>query len=121
MKNLKCEFTKPAEGPLEMPKTISLLINSIYYFLECVFILDLRDHYRLVVLHRGHVLTDSDYESIRGAKIAFAKLYRKKAWREGVKPELSILYDPEDGWLDDKTKDIDQPPIPPILPFDFIE
>lgn len=62
-----------------------LLINPAYYFLECVYILYKKGHYRLVVLHNSRVLTYRNYRTLRGAKIAFQKIYKNKAWKEGVK------------------------------------
>jgi hypothetical protein len=62
-----------------------LLINPAYYFLECVYILYKKGYYRLVVLHNGRVLTYRNYRTLRGAKIAFQKIYKNKAWKEGVK------------------------------------
>ena len=62
-----------------------LLINPAYYFLECVYILHKKDYYRLVVLHNSRVLTYRNYRTLRGAKIAFQKIYKNKAWKEGVK------------------------------------
>jgi hypothetical protein len=88
------------------PTTISMLINSVYYFIECVFILDFHDHYRLVALHGGKVLIDANYETIRGARIAFSKLYGDKAWSKEVKAKWSRFYDPDACWLEEKTKDI---------------
>ena len=82
--------------------TISLLINSVYYFIECVFILSLCDGYRLVALHNGRVLTDASYESLKGARIAFTKLYSDKAWRRGTKAQWSHFYDPDLRWLEEK-------------------
>jgi hypothetical protein len=89
----------------EKVQAMSLLINSIYYFIECVFILSLPDCYRLVVLHNGRVLTDVCYETLRGAKIAFSKLYHHKAWAKGVKAQWSHFYRPDADWLDEKIKD----------------
>jgi hypothetical protein len=86
----------------EKAPSMSRLINSIYYFIECVFILSLPGCYRLVVLHNGRVLTDSCYDTLRGAKIAFSKLYRHKAWAEGVKAQWSHLYQPDADWLEEK-------------------
>lgn len=85
-------------------RAMSLLINSVYYFIECVFILSLPHRYRLVVLHNGRVLTDACYETLRGAKIAFSKLYGHKAWTDGVKAQWSHFYDPDAQWLDEKIK-----------------
>jgi hypothetical protein len=83
---------------------ISLLINSAYYFIECVFILHRYDHYRLVALHNGIVLTDAPYKTIKGARIAFSKMYKKKAWSDEVKAEWSCFYDPDAGWLEEKVE-----------------
>ena len=79
--------------------TISLLVNSIYFFLQCVFIIKAEDGYRLVALHNGKVLTDITYDSLRGARIAFSKLYGNKAWEEDVKAQWSHFYDPDSRWL----------------------
>jgi hypothetical protein len=62
-----------------------ILINPAYYFLECVYILYKKGYYRLVVLHNSRVLTYRNYRTLRGAKIAFQKIYKNKAWKEGVK------------------------------------
>jgi hypothetical protein len=87
---------------MKKTKEISLLVNSAYYFIECVFILRLRDHFRLVALHHGTVLTDACYRTLKGARIAFAKKYKKKAWKEEVKAEWSVFYDPDNRWLEEK-------------------
>jgi hypothetical protein len=62
-----------------------LLKNSVYYFLECVYILYSKGSYRLVVLHNNRLLTYKNYNSLKGAKIAFQKIYKGKAWKAGVK------------------------------------
>lgn len=85
---------------------ISLLINSAYYFIECVFILHRYDHYRLVALHNGIVLTDACYKTIKGARIAFSKRYKKKAWSDEVKAEWSCFYDPDTRWLEERVEEI---------------
>ena len=90
-------------------KRISILINSIYYFIECVYILILHDHCRLIVLHHGRVLTDKRYKTVRGARIAFAKLYKHKGWKEGIKAQRSHLYDPEAKWLEERSGDVRLP------------
>lgn len=69
-----------------------LLINPAYYFLECVYILFKKDYYRLIVLHNGRVLTYRNYRTLRGAKIAFQKIYKNKAWKEGVKANWAHPY-----------------------------
>ena len=64
---------------------VLLLINPAYYFLECVYILYKKGYYRFVVLQNSRVLTYKNYRTLRGAKIAFQKIYKNKAWKDGVK------------------------------------
>ncbi len=92
----------------EQIREISMLINSIYYFVQCGLILNVpKDKcYRLVVLHNGRVLTDSSYKTVRGAKIAFARMFQDKSWAEGVKPEWSHFYNPDISWLNLRTKEV---------------
>lgn len=86
----------------EKPIQISLLVNSIYYFIESVFIMAVNKGYRLVAIHQGRLLTDEIYKTARGARIAFLKLYGNKAWRNGVKAEWSRFYPPEPEWFGEK-------------------
>jgi len=62
------------------------LTNSIYYFLSMVFILNVGDNYRLIVIRHQHVLWDKIYHSLKDAFQAFSRNFKKKAWEEGVKP-----------------------------------
>ncbi|MCP4213701.1 MAG: hypothetical protein GY765_03545 [bacterium] len=61
-----------------MDINISILITSIYFQLDRVFILNCREKYRLIVYHRGRMLTDVFYKSAKGARIAFLKEYGYK-------------------------------------------
>jgi hypothetical protein len=88
----------PPKEHIEM----SILHNSVYYFLEHVFILCQGDSYRLMVLHHNRLLLDRNYRSLRGARIAFQKLFRHKAWKEDVKSIWSHCYPPDDDWLEEK-------------------
>ncbi len=54
--------------------------------------------YRNPNLHYHQLILDKTFQSLRGARIAFAKLSRKKAWKEDVFPEWSEFYEPEDNW-----------------------
>jgi len=81
---------------------ISRLINSMYYFIECVFILQEKNKYRLVALQHNRVLMDKYYPTIRGCKIAFDKLYKDKARAEDVKANWTGFYDPDKDWLEEK-------------------
>jgi hypothetical protein len=87
-----------------------LLINPAYYFLECVYILYQKGYYRLVVLHNNRVLTYRNYRTLRGAKIAFQKIYKDKAWKEGVKASWTPPYVDNYGLVKEKdTTAADEP------------
>lgn len=73
---------------------ISILTNSYKYFLENVMIIDYRDHFRLLVIHEHEVLMDRSYQSFKGAKIAFAKLFDERKWKHNDLPEWSRFYNP---------------------------
>ena len=81
---------------------ISLLINSAYYFIDCVFILREEGLFRLIVLHNGVVLKDSYYRTAKGARVAFQKQFKRKAWTDAVKAEWSCFYPPELNFLCNK-------------------
>lgn len=68
---------------------ISVLLNSIYYFLQYAFIITAKNDSRLVVIHNNRVLMDHHYKTLRGARIAFQKKYKTKAWKNGVKANWS--------------------------------
>ena len=90
------------QGINSLSPTLMILINSVYYFLECVYIMKQKDHYQLVVIHNSRVLTYRDYKTPKGAKIAFQKLYREKAWKEGVKADWTHPYKVDHHWLKEK-------------------
>ena len=83
---------------------ISLLINSIYYYLECVFIHHGENDYRLVVFEfdRKEASLARRYKSLEDAKMAFEELYRRYACDETVKPGWSHPYDPDEDWLEER-------------------
>ena len=86
-------------------KEISILINSIFYFINSVFIIRNNDAYRLVAIHKGKLLIDNPYKTLRGAKIAFARLFGKRGWKEDLKANWSIFYKPDARWLKEKRKE----------------
>lgn len=70
------EFPNQSTPPGVVP-TVSLLIAPHHYFLHKVFFVVYKDCFRLVVWNnRKGILTNSLYSTIRGAKIAFSRLYR---------------------------------------------
>jgi hypothetical protein len=86
---------------------ISRLINSIYYFIDCVYILKLKNKYRLVALQHSKVLFDKYYPTVRGCKIAFQMMYKEKAWSDEIKAQWSHFYDPDIEWLEEKCKNLE--------------
>ena len=83
---------------------ISVLSNAVYYFFQRVFIVTENNSYRLIAIHNGEILVDEKYKTSKGAKIAFLKLYWYRAWQDGVKPEWTDFYTPDDEWLGDRFK-----------------
>ncbi len=84
---------------------VSILSNAVYYFFQRVFIVTENDSYRLVAIHNGELLADEMYKTPKGAKIAFLKLYWYRAWQEGVKPQWTHFYTPDNDWLDEITSE----------------
>ena len=80
---------------------ISMLLNAIHYYLDCVMILHLGYQFRLLVFHRSSVLLDRQYTSLKGAKIAFHKIYRHQACIDSVKARWDE-YVPECSWIEKK-------------------
>ncbi len=96
-------FTR--EGPGNSGE-ICILINSIFYFIGSVFIINNNGNFRLVARHNGKILMDKPYRTLRGAKIAFSKLFNYRGWKEDVKAEWSVFYVPDPQWLKEKSKGI---------------
>jgi hypothetical protein len=78
---------------------ISNLINSVFFFINYAFILNKGEAYRLVAAHKGEVLFDKSYRTLRGARIAFARMYRDRGWKRDIKPEWSHFYVPDKHWV----------------------
>jgi len=89
------------ESPGE-PGKICVLINSAFYFINWVFIVRNNVSYRLIVNHSGKLLMEKDYRTLRGAKIAFSKLFRHRNWGKNVKAEWSPFFEAESRWLKEK-------------------
>ena len=97
---LRCCRFKPFSETM-----ISRLINDIYFFLHRVLIINIDDDYRLLVIKNNRVLWDKKYKSVRGARVAFAKLFLEMGWKKGVKPQWSHMYPPDEDWLDNILKE----------------
>ena len=80
---------------------VTNMINAILFFLQHVLIINIDDDYRLLVIKKNRVLLDKKYKSIKGARIAFSKLFLEMGWKQGVKPKWSHMYPPDEDWLMD--------------------
>jgi hypothetical protein len=82
---------------------ISLLINSVLYFLDHALIKTENRKFRLLVVHNRIKLIDKTFKNIRGARISFSKLFAKRRYKS-TKAEWSSLYPPESLWLEKMLK-----------------
>ena len=89
-------------GKEEHKAKLYRLVNNGYFFLRYVFIMEDDLDYRLVVIHDNRLLTDRIYKSLRNAKGAFSRMYNRKAWKKGVKPEWGVFSPPGPGWIRNK-------------------
>ena len=94
---------------------ICMLINAVYFFLESVFIVIAEDHCRLVIIHNHKLIVDQCYDSLRGAKIAFYRMYKNKGCIPGVNNEWSSSYVPDKKWLLQKLNTHPQPMFQPQI------
>jgi hypothetical protein len=84
---------------------VSILENSVYYFLSHVFIMKKSGMYWIVVLRDNRLLTYCSYKTARGAKIAFSKLY-ESGWKENVKAKWGPFFNPDNHWLGERLKKV---------------
>ena len=84
----------------EKSPKVSILINSSHYLLCRVFIVEDKRQFRLIVFSQGKLLTDMTYKTVKGARIAFLKLWAYKKVIESVNPKWSHFYPPDKYWLE---------------------
>ncbi len=87
-----------ANSPVNSIK-ISSLVNSVYYFLNWVYIVENQSEYRLIVAHKKEILYNNSYKTLKGARIAFSRLFKNRRWKGEFKTEWSFFYEPESKWL----------------------
>lgn len=66
-----------------------ILTNRNCFYIQHALILFVGRQYRLIVYHGEKVLIDKTYKTLRGPKIAFSKLYRKRAFNDSIIPRWS--------------------------------
>ncbi|MCU0289752.1 MAG: hypothetical protein MUF15_25580 [Acidobacteria bacterium] len=86
---------------IDQDKKITVLLNSVYFFIEHVYVLFLDKTYKLIVIHDYELLINKEYKTLRGAKIAFIKFFGYKAY-EDEKPLWSSLFYPILDWHENK-------------------
>ena len=82
---------------------ISSLINSVFYFLDNALIKTENRKFRLLAVHNRKKLIDKTFKTLKGARIAFAKLFTERML-ESTTAEWSDLYPPEPAWLEKMLK-----------------
>ncbi len=92
------------ETRIEVERKIIPLINSNHYLLEYVFIVFDEEDYRLVVNRCGEIITDENYKTVKGAKIAFLKFHGFLAVMDEVRARWSHAYTPDKEWLEQRLK-----------------
>jgi hypothetical protein len=113
LKGGKMEKQKAGRRPksslsVDVETKISMLVSSIYYFLDFVYIIAEGGGFRLVVMHNKELLTYRTFKTLSAARRAFSRLYGAKVWKEGLKPNWSVFYHPAAKWLDERKKVIDK-------------
>ncbi|MGE5340649.1 MAG: hypothetical protein ACM3SY_04125 [Candidatus Omnitrophota bacterium] len=81
---------------------VSSLANSKYYFLEWALIIGEENRYRLVVVKSKKLVVDEFYSTLRGAKIAFSKIFHHRLSGYSAirhKPAWSFFYKPDSQWF----------------------
>jgi hypothetical protein len=79
--------------------TISVLENSIEFYLEYAFIIK-NINYHLFIRNSDIVVMDHYYASEKETKEAFLKQFGHKGWREGIKPSWSNFFVPDLHWVE---------------------
>jgi hypothetical protein len=97
-------------GDIEQKQDVSIsrLTNSIHYFIDTCFIMDLsgtaqgKNRYRLLAFHEeeNKIFVDKYYPTLKGARIAFNRQFKNLAWSDKVLPQWTILYPPDRDWID---------------------
>ncbi len=80
---------------------VSLLLNSVYFFLHYVLIVKEGEIFRLLVIKNGEKLVDKKYRTIKGARIAFHRSYKKQGYKDNIETEWTYFYNPDITWLEE--------------------
>jgi hypothetical protein len=84
---------------------ITQLLNPSHFFIGRVFISYEKGKYRLLAIGNSCLYVDKNYNTPRGAKIAFSRIFSYKNWnydtdeKKKIKQNWSPFYKPERKWL----------------------
>lgn len=96
-------FTQTARGDrFTGSLKICSLLNSIFYFVNKVYIIENERTFHLIITHKGRIVSSTPYGTLRGAKIAFSKLFKHRGWKKNIKAEWSGFYEPDYNWVKKK-------------------
>ena len=97
--------------PIRKGAEVIILSNAFYFGASNAFII-CDNNYRLIALNENRVLYDEYYDTVRGAKIAFIKVFKEKAFQLGDKgaadTQWTIPYPPDVIWLQEKLKIVEK-------------
>ena len=80
---------------------IIILENAVLFYLHSVFAIEVQAGYRLIIIRNGKLLWDELYETVRGLKIAFTRMF-KNAPSKPTKASWSHAYPPLTEWMKEK-------------------
>jgi hypothetical protein len=78
---------------------ICLLLNSTHFFIHRTLVINENGKYRLLVMGKSQIFHDSSYETLRGAKIAFSRIFSNTKFHDVILPRWSDFYEPDEKWL----------------------
>jgi hypothetical protein len=87
---------------LKQETWITLLTNSLYYYLHYVFIVIDEDSYRLIVLLNNRKLCDKTYKTLEDAKTEFYSVFHHRLGKIVIEDKWSHEYHPDAKWLTNK-------------------
>ncbi len=79
---------------------VSVLINSVYFFLNVTLIIQEETKFRLLVIRNKKKIADKRYQTLKGARIGFHRAFRTYKYEDDMETMWSPFYNPEESWLE---------------------
>jgi hypothetical protein len=80
---------------------ITALINSVYFSLDYTLIVKEGNGFRLLVIHNNKKLVDKIYTTLKGARIAFHRAFKKFGYKADIETDWTKFYNPDTMWLEE--------------------